>query len=582
MTALIAANVRRVRDLLDPKRRFVVPRFQRPYAWTIDEAGALLTDIDDARRRAERSAGAGGWFIGSVVLARPPDGGADRLVDGHQRLTTLTILLAVLRDLERTTYRLNRHILARQSFFSRAARDVILSLRELDGDFFYDAIQKPGATLELREEHLGENDAQCNVISVALRFRETLGASNAAERRRLASFALDQTQLIEVVAGDEEQAYRLFSVLNTRGKDLKPGDVLKSELLSMAPATERERLADLWDEAEAALGERHFGALFSHIRTIATLRKRERAVFAEIRDALDPLQDPIRFIEREISANGAVYRDLVGATLRLQAPDAANAAPAAPENPAAPGNLLSPEDPRSREANGMLRSLLRVRNRDWEPVALAFFSRAPSPTSEEALAFLSALERRAYILLLSAADENTRLARFRPALQAIKAGAPASVVLQTLEPGEVERRVAREVVEGPIGAKDRIRMPVLLRLDDYLGDGAVDYDAVDATVEHVLPRNPSPGSAWMMLWPEKTLRKRWVHRLGNLALLPRRRNASAANLDFDHKKSEYIARGGTTPFAITAPVLDETTWTLEVVQRRQKALTEAARRLWRL
>lgn len=567
MTAFLDAKTRRVRDLLDGRRRFVVPRFQRPYAWTTDEAGALLTDIDDARRRADTGAGAPGWFIGSLVLARPSPGAPDIVVDGHQRLTTLTILLAALRDLDGPRSRLSRQILGPGGWLRRRPRAVALAPRELDRDFFYETVQRPGAILALPEDQVGENDAQNNVIAVALSFRERLGALSSSERDRLAIFALERTYLIEVVAEDEEQAYRLFSVLNARGKDLKPGDVLKSELLSVAPTTDRERLADQWETTEAALGERRFGSLFSHIRTIATERKRERAVFAEIREAMAPLADPVGFIEREIAGRGAVYREIVNAALRLVG---------------APSDAAAEHARREPEANRLLRALLRVRNRDWEPVALAYFSQSPRPAPEDALAFLQALERRAYVLLLTSADETARLASYRPVLRAIKARAPEAALRAALECGEVETRVAREVLNGPIGAKDRMRMPVLLRLDDFLGDGSVDYDAIEPTVEHILPRNPAADSEWMRLWPLKADRKRWMHRLGNLALLPRRRNASAANLEFERKKREYIARGGATPFAITAQVLHEPAWTVEAVSRRQERLTEAARRLWRL
>lgn len=570
MTAFIDARTRRMRDLFDGRRRFIIPRFQRPYAWTTDEAGALLSDIDAARRRSESNGGAGGWFIGSLVLAREGSDQPEVVVDGHQRLTTLTILLAALRDLEGPRSRLRMQVMGGGGWLRRGGRrrDATLALRAMDAEFFYEAVQKPGAILALPTDQLGENDAQNNVIAVALMFRERLGAMSATERSRLALFALERTFVIEVVADDEEQAYRLFSVLNARGKDLKPGDVLKSELLSVAPAAQRARLADQWEATEAALGERRFGALFSHIRTIATERKRERAVFAEIRDAMDPLADPVRFIEREIAQRGAVYRDIAAASLPLLGPAAGG------------GEARDPQ--RAPEANRLLRSLRRARNRDWEPAALAYFSRTDAHAPEEALAFLQALERRAYVLLLTGADENARVAAFRPALQAIKAGAPEAETRAALDSSETEKRIARDVLDGPIGAKDRARMPVLLRLDDYLGDGSVDYDAIDATVEHVLPRNPAPESEWLQLWPAKADRKRWVHRLGNLALLPRRRNASAANLDFERKKREYIARGGATPFAITAQVIHEPLWTLDVVRRRQERLAGAARRLWRL
>ncbi len=563
MSGYLDAKPAKVRDLLDGRRRFAIPRFQRPYAWTTEEAGALLSDIDAARERARSEPDApSGWFIGSVVLARAAGGAPERVVDGHQRLTTLTILFAVLRDLDPKAQRVARAVAGPGGGFFRRAETPNLPLRELDAAFFAAQVQAAGATARLTPEIDTENDAQANIVSVALAFRERLSELADAERAALAEFALDECHLIEVAAADEEEAYRLFSVLNTRGKDLRPGDVLKSELLGAAPAAERARLADVWEGTEAALGEAHFGAHFSHLRMIATRRKRERAVFAELRDAMDPLSDPVGFIEEAIGRKGRVFREISGAALRI--------------------------GPRSAEANRLLRALRRVRNRDWEPTALAYLAGLADlhdldgDAAAGVVRVLKAIERRAYAMLLMSGDENMRIARYRPALAAIAEGADAEGVARALELSDTERRVAREVLDGPIGSKERARLPTLLRVDEHLSDGAIDYAGVDATVEHVLPRNPEFGSAWLALWPNEAERKKWLHRLGNLALLSRRRNNSAANYAFERKKREYIGRGGVTPFAITAQVLNEATWTPEVVKARHQKLLDAAFALWDL
>ena len=62
----------------------------------------------------------------------------------------------------------------------------------------------------------------------------------------------------------------------------------------------------------------------------------------------------------------------------------------------------------------------------------------------------------------------------------------------------------------------------------------------------------------------------WVHRVANLVLLTRRKNSQAGNFDFDKKKKQYfMSAGGTSPFALTTQVLMSSTWTEEVLVRRQ-------------
>ncbi len=118
---------------------------------------------------------------------------------------------------------------------------------------------------------------------------------------------------------------------------------------------------------------------------------------------------------------------------------------------------------------------------------------------------------------------------------------------------------------------------VLRRLDSSLaGTGAV-YERRIMTVEHVLPRYPEAGSEWARWYPTAEIHAKWLHRLGNLVLLTRYKNAAASNYDCAKKKTTYFAgRGGVSPFALTTQVLHEREWTPEVVERRQTELSTFA------
>ena len=75
------------------------------------------------------------------------------------------------------------------------------------------------------------------------------------------------------------------------------------------------------------------------------------------------------------------------------------------------------------------------------------------------------------------------------------------------------------------------------------------------TIEHVLPQNPAPNSAWTRWYPSSEERHRYVHQLGNLVLLSQRKNSSAQNYEFDLKKEKYFKRG-VTNYALTIQVLN--------------------------
>src|SRR5262245_57658742 len=88
------------KDIFDKSFRFFIPRYQRPYAWTTEQTEELLDDL----WAASSADGVGiedkdPYFLGSIVLIKKEHHPRAEVIDGQQRLTTLTILLSVLRQL---------------------------------------------------------------------------------------------------------------------------------------------------------------------------------------------------------------------------------------------------------------------------------------------------------------------------------------------------------------------------------------------------------------------------------------------------------------------------------------------------
>ncbi|MDF0523386.1 HNH endonuclease family protein [Bradyrhizobium yuanmingense] len=128
----------------------------------------------------------------------------------------------------------------------------------------------------------------------------------------------------------------------------------------------------------------------------------------------------------------------------------------------------------------------------------------------------------------------------------------------------------------------RIRLPLLLRIDELLSGGRAVYNQPIITVEHVLPQNPSELSQWLTDFPHAPERERWVQKLANLVLLTRRKNSQASNFDFVEKKKYFAMKAGVANFAITSNVLKEKEWTVAVLERRQAEILGAVAAVWRL
>ena len=74
-----------------------------------------------------------------------------------------------------------------------------------------------------------------------------------------------------------------------------------------------------------------------------------------------------------------------------------------------------------------------------------------------------------------------------------------------------------------------------------------------------------------------------MHRIGNLTLLSRKKNAEAQNYDFDKKKKMYFfSDTSIVPFVLTTKVLEQSEWTPEVIKQRQEDSLQSLRKIWRL
>ena len=123
---------------------------------------------------------------------------------------------------------------------------------------------------------------------------------------------------------------------------------------------------------------------------------------------------------------------------------------------------------------------------------------------------------------------------------------------------------------------------LILRLDSFVSDNAATYKTQIFTIEHVLPQTPKEDSEWTRLWTDEQ-RKQWIHKIGNLVPLARRKNSEAQNYEFEEKKVKYFTgRNGTSAYALTTQVLQFNEWTPEVVEKRQAFLLGVFKKNWEL
>src|SRR5690242_15840719 len=125
---------------------FTIPLYQRAYAWTTEESEELLQDLMRAMGSGEEPIeDLPPYFLGSIVLIKGDEPDA-QIIDGQQRLTTLTMLLAALRSLINPQYadNLTFFLSEKENIITGTPKRYRLRLRKRDAIFFQQYIQDEG------------------------------------------------------------------------------------------------------------------------------------------------------------------------------------------------------------------------------------------------------------------------------------------------------------------------------------------------------------------------------------------------------------------------------------------------------
>lgn len=540
---------------------YSIPSYQRPYAWTVDQASELFDDLYDFFLREPEDT----YFLGSIVLIKEESKPAAEVIDGQQRLTTLTILLSALTQQFSGELRADFENYIREP--GRASQGLKpkprLTLRERDRDFFADHVQ--ALQLEkLLSYDLAQlnNESQRNIQGNARLLLEKLKNMFGTDTEKLCAFGaflVQRCYLVAVSTPSQQSAFRVFSVLNSRGLDLLPTDIIKSDVIGRISTARQDEFTEKWEELEVQTGRNGFAELFGHIRMIYAKAKAKRALLEEFKEhVLVASPSPEDLVSNVIEPYAEAY--LVAKN--SQYVSTANAA----------------------EINGLLKWLNRIDNSDWLPTAILFLAQKKNEP-EYVLWFFRKLERLAAAMHICGKNVNERIERYAPIIEALQKAdhsiqEPVSAVELTTE----EKAAMRSVLDGKIyWLSARRRNYLILRLDSFLTDGAATYDPSVLTIEHVLPQTVDAKSEWAQTWPDSVIRDEWVHRIANLVPLTQKRNSEASNFDFSRKKSAYFGgRQGVSSYVLTTQVLNTTQWTPEVASARQQELLEVLANKWDL
>ena len=272
--------------LLDGNKQFVVPIFQRNYRWTEEQCLQLWNDVLQAANAPNK----GGHFLGSIVYTAAGAGEATfsrwLVIDGQQRLTTLTLLLAALRD----------HI---QDFGWSGESGPTAA--EIDDRFLQNAHkygdEKPKLVLRRNDDQTlrkivartGEpiNDPASEVDDAYQLFRSVIEGSNPSEIYRGFSNLLIVDVLLEPPLDNPQL---VFESLNSTGVDLSQADLIRNFILMGLPEEEQNRVySSYWQKIETEFKGAQWAIDYCArdwvaLRRKATKQTRADRIYVEFRD----------------------------------------------------------------------------------------------------------------------------------------------------------------------------------------------------------------------------------------------------------------------------------------------------------
>lgn len=546
---------------------FEVPTFQRPYSWSSYQAGDLLDDFlsfleDDTTEVKDLAP----YFLGSIVLIKGTADPHSQLVDGQQRLTTLTILLSVLRELcpDDIASDLTNHLYQPENRLLGLPAKYRLTIQEPANQFLIKYVQNEDGLQKLESKKNILNgtklDSQRYIAENALYFLAELRKLPEAKIQRLAKYIVTQCYMVVVSTSDLSSAYRIFTVLNDRGLPLSVADLLKADVLGAIDGSEgrRDDYGQKWADEENKLGRERFQNLFSHIRMVRRKTKL-RNMINEYRTYIRPHDEPEKFIDETLVPLSAAFDTVASKSYE---------------------NYENVQ--KTEEVNETLQWLSKIEHADWIPPTILYLKNNENE-AESILSFNKDLERLAAMLMMTRANVNRRIERYGRLISRIETQADLYSNDSPLQISEEEKSDVLDVLNGDIyNAHPQVRTYILLRLDSQLAEAGATYDHKRITVEHVLPQTPAKDSQWLKWFPDEQVRADYTHKLGNLVLLSRSQNAQAQNFDFDRKKNEYFLRGKQANFVLTNELRNHDDWTPEVIDENQRKRIATLSTLWRL
>lgn len=257
MPTTIEVNKQSVETLLGSGRvkPFVIPEYQRPYAWSDEQVETLFEDLWEFTASSGGTENNGSYFLGSIVSYENDDG-EQEIIDGQQRITSLFLLLRAIYTRLTDTLESERTAEAK-NFISKIEptiwrtnkltgvvdyTDILLTSRVMnnDGNQILKAILETGETSESAKDNYSKN------YRLFQRLLDKHSLENPLMVYQFIYALLNQAILLPITADTQDTALTIFSTLNDRGLPLSEADIFKAKIYNQLDLDNKKIFIERW------------------------------------------------------------------------------------------------------------------------------------------------------------------------------------------------------------------------------------------------------------------------------------------------------------------------------------------------
>jgi len=540
----VKASETSLQPVIEGTKQYVVPLFQRTYSWDTKEWEMLWQDLIELCEDEDPR----DHFIGSIVTmptASVPQGIAKfLLIDGQQRLTTIFILLALLRDAAKTS---------NGSMLSQEIEETLLTNRFKQGNDVWKLLPTQAdrkAFIQLLE--VGDVAQQTRIAKAAAFFKRRLRSPEAPDLETLKKVIVDNLMLVSIVLDPDDNPHLIFESLNAKGKPLSQADLIRNYFFMRIHVDDQEQLYEKsWEPMQERLGDSLTECIRHFLMKDGAIVKKGEVYFALKERADGKSQQEVIVYLQEVSRFADYY-----------------------------AKLLQPDG----ESSPKLRERMKRLNRIEVTVAYPFLLNVYNDYANEQIdedEFSDVMEviENFMIRRLICRVPTNQLNKIFPALyaQASEADSLVEGLKESLRtknyPRDTEFR-ERFVSSRLYTSGDRAKTKLILeRLESSFGNKeAVPYD--NLSVEHVMPQMLTDWWRQHLGEDFEATHELMLHTIGNLTLTGY--NPELSNADFPHKRQLFKE----SHLSLNKWFVDQEKWDEETILIRAESLAEVALSIW--